>query len=67
MKRILQLLKRDENGATLVEYCLLAAVIAIGLISVWRAIGIDLRPIFQYSADTISEQQEASENANNDN
>lgn len=45
----------------MVEYALLAAVIAIGLISIWRAIGFDLRPIFNYSADQISDSQEAAE------
>ena len=61
MKKFLKLLRRDEKGATMLEYCLLAAVIAVGLISIWRAIGFDLRPIFQYSSDQISDSQDAVE------
>ncbi len=57
----LQIIFRDEKGATVIEYGLLAAIIAMGLISIWQAIGFDLRPIFRFASDAIDEEVEPSE------
>ncbi len=37
---------RDENGATAIEYSLIAAFIAIAIITVLQAVGIELQSIF---------------------
>ena len=56
MRKFLKRFALHEKGATIIEYGLLAAVIAIGLISIWQTIGFDLRPIFQFSGEKIQEE-----------
>jgi len=61
LKRKLIKLGKDEKGATIIEYGLLAAIIAIGLIGIWRQIGFDLRPIYDFLSGKIDEQVDAAE------
>ncbi len=42
MKRIFLKFLADESGATAIEYCLIAAFIALAIIEVVDAIGINL-------------------------
>lgn len=59
MKRFLDRLRRNEKGATAIEYGLIVGIIAIGLIAVWRQIGFDLRPIYNYLSGEVDEEVEA--------
>jgi pilus assembly protein Flp/PilA len=38
---------RDEGGATAIEYGMIAAFIAIGLITVLQSVGNEIKPIFE--------------------
>ena len=42
MKRIFLKLLADESGATAIEYCLIAAFIALAIIAMVNALGIDV-------------------------
>ncbi|MEZ5853280.1 MAG: Flp family type IVb pilin [Hyphomicrobiaceae bacterium] len=46
MRRLAKRLINDENGATAIEYSLIAAFIAIAIITVLQAVGIELSSIF---------------------
>ena len=45
---------RDEEGATAIEYALIAALIAIVIILAVTAAGEQVKAVFQKIADTIS-------------
>lgn len=45
---------RDEEGATAVEYALIAALIAVAIIATVTGLGDQLVAIFQRIADTLS-------------
>lgn len=47
MERVWRCFAHDEGGATAIEYALIAAFIAIAIISGAQAIGVDLVNIFQ--------------------
>lgn len=51
-------LKRSnrQKGATLVEYSLLVALIAIASVFAIKAIGVNLQAIFTDTANTLAEQ-----------
>ena len=44
---------KDESGATAIEYGLIAALVAVAIITALTALGEELRVIFQYVADTL--------------
>lgn len=39
-------LKRDESGATAIEYALIAAIVSMSIIAALRNVGIELDQIF---------------------
>lgn len=41
---------RDERGATSIEYCLIAAFIALAIISVVQQVGVEVRVPFEQTA-----------------
>lgn len=45
---------KDEEGATAIEYGLIAGLIAVAIIVAVTAIGTDLQGIFQYIADQLT-------------
>lgn len=53
MKTMISLLK-DENGATAIEYGLIAALIAIAIIAAVRAVGTQLTTTFNSVAANLS-------------
>ena len=44
----------DEDGATAIEYGLIAALIALACIIAFQTLGLDLADIFQTIADALS-------------
>lgn len=50
--------KKDESGATAIEYGLIAALVAVGLITALTTLGTDLSDIF---GDVSTELQDAGE------
>ena len=44
---------RDEDGVTAVEYGLIAALIAIGIIAALSTVGKDLKTVFSTIADDL--------------
>ena len=44
---------RDEDGVTAIEYGLIAALIAIGIIAALSTVGKDLTPVFTTIADDL--------------
>jgi pilus assembly protein Flp/PilA len=52
-KRGLRAFIADENGAFAIEYALLAAVLALGLIVAFTAFGNDLRNLFGTSENGV--------------
>ena len=53
MTTILNRFRRDESGATAIEYGLIAALIAVALIGVLTTMGGSLGNTFTRNADTI--------------
>lgn len=53
MKTMISLLK-DENGATAIEYGLIAALIAVAIIAALRAVGTNLTTTFNNVAANLS-------------
>ncbi len=47
MRNMLRDFVRDETGATAIEYGMIAAFIAIGLITVLESVGNEIKPIFR--------------------
>lgn len=46
MKALIQRFKADEDGATAIEYGLIAALIAVAIIAAVRALGTTLSGVF---------------------
>lgn len=46
MMQLLHLLKKNDSGATAIEYGLIAALVAVGLITALTTLGTDLSGIF---------------------
>ncbi len=40
MKKLIRFLKKDEDGVTAIEYGLIAAIIAVGIITAVTAVGL---------------------------
>jgi len=53
MKKLLELLK-DENGATAIEYGLIAALISIAAITAIRGVGTNLNKTFTNVSGNLS-------------
>ena len=47
MKNLFQKLAKDESGASLIEYVLIAAVVSIGSIAVMRTTNTDIQGIWK--------------------
>jgi pilus assembly protein Flp/PilA len=46
-------LKRDEEGATMIEYALIAALVAVAAIAVLTTLGTDITAKFQAVVDAL--------------
>jgi pilus assembly protein Flp/PilA len=46
MLRLVKLLRRDEKGATAIEYALIAGLIAVAAITLMSQVGASLRTVF---------------------
>lgn len=53
MKQWIKRLWADEEGATAIEYALIAALIAVGLLVVLGDVGAAIRTVFQSIADAL--------------
>lgn len=54
MLSLMQKLVRDESGATAIEYGLIAALIAVVIITVLKTVGTDLNNVFQSVANGLN-------------
>ena len=54
MLSMMQKLVRDESGATAIEYGLIAALIAVVIITVLKTVGTDLSTVFQNVATNLN-------------
>ena len=54
MLSLIRKLVRDEEGATAIEYGLIAALIAVVIITVLQTVGTDLNKVFQNVADGLN-------------
>ncbi len=46
MLKLLKTIKKDDSGATAIEYGLIAALVAVGLVTALTTLGTDLGGIF---------------------
>ena len=53
MKALVAKFAKDEDGATAIEYGLIAALIAVAIIAAVRAVGTDLKSNFSKVASAI--------------
>ncbi|MEG1456052.1 MAG: Flp family type IVb pilin [Comamonas sp.] len=53
MTNLIQRFWNDEEGATAIEYGLIAGLIAVGLVVALTALGTDLSTLFQGIADRL--------------
>jgi pilus assembly protein Flp/PilA len=53
MKNLIKRFAADDAGATAIEYGLIAALIAVGVIAMVRAIGTNLSTTFSTIADEL--------------
>jgi len=53
VRRLFNRLLRDEEGATAVEYGLIAALIAVAAISAFRTVGTNLSKVFNTVATNL--------------
>ena len=53
MKALLARFMRDENGATAIEYGLIAAGISVAIIAAVTAVGGDLQNTFNFVGDSL--------------
>jgi pilus assembly protein Flp/PilA len=54
MRKILQKLVRNESGATAIEYGLIAALLAVGIIAAVQGVGKQLNTTFKTVSTTLS-------------
>ena len=54
MLKMISAFAKDESGATAIEYALIAALVAIGLIAALTALGASLSKIFTHVATTLN-------------
>jgi pilus assembly protein Flp/PilA len=53
MKNLLSRFVRDESGATAIEYGLIAALIAVGIIGAVTTVGVKLNTTFKGVSDSL--------------
>jgi pilus assembly protein Flp/PilA len=53
MTKLLVRFGKDESGATAIEYGLIAALIAVGIIAAARGLGSQISATFNYVATTM--------------
>ena len=53
MLRLIRNLRKDENGATAIEYGLIAGLISVVIITAITLVGTTLNDVFQYIGDTL--------------
>ena len=53
-KDLLLNLIEDEEGATAIEYALIAAILSVGLVTVLNAMGVSLRSVFTTISTTLN-------------
>ncbi len=61
MTKFLSKLRRNEEGATAIEYGLIAALVAIGLITALGALGGSLQTIFGEASTTLDGNVDATD------
>ncbi len=54
MLKTIKMFAMDESGATAIEYGLIAALVAVGLIGALTALGSSLQDIFYLVSSTLS-------------
>ena len=54
MLKMISAFAKDESGATAIEYALIAALVAIGLIAALTALGASLSKIFTHVSTTLN-------------
>ncbi len=54
MKTLFNRFIKDESGATAIEYGLIAAIVAVGLITVLGTLGDNLQATFQEVSDNLT-------------
>lgn len=54
MKNLIQRFVREEEGQDLIEYALLAAIIAIGAVVAMRALSTQINSTFNQTASTLA-------------
>ena len=54
MRNLLMKLLKDRDGATAIEYGLIAALIAVVIITVLKTVGTDLNNVFQSVANGLN-------------
>jgi pilus assembly protein Flp/PilA len=54
MLRFFRRLRKDENGATAIEYGLIAGLISVVIIGVVTFVGNELTDVFQYIGDSLA-------------
>lgn len=60
MKTQLQQFWNDEDGATAIEYGLIAGLIAVAIIATLTAVGTDLKAMFKKVSEAVGGATEAS-------
>lgn len=60
MWTLLRKLKRDEGGATAIEYGLIAALIAVAAIGAFQAVGSNLESVFTNVSDNLDTSSSSS-------
>ena len=53
MTKLLRNLLRDEAGATMIEYALIASLISIACIIAFQSLGLNLATVFTTIGDTL--------------
>lgn len=60
MLKLIRKLRRDESGATAIEYGLIAALIAVAAIGAFTAVGSSLDGVFQDVSSELDESTSSS-------
>ncbi len=63
LKRLFKVLKRDNRGATAVEYVMILAGVAAAIVASWTLLGGNLNALFTDAASGVSSASSAIEQA----
>jgi len=55
MLRLIRKLRKDENGATAIEYGLIAGLISVVIITAVTLVGSELPSVFNYIGSTLGD------------